>query len=114
MPAEVEQTSLCETDQQSDVRNHTVPGVRVHSYGGTAKKSNAKQFDSYGESYGKGDTIGYPPRHGIPLGMAIPRLTPVSHTTGRVAIKPAMRHGFNTRRSTDSSIGPEIDICSVQ
>lgn len=29
-----------------------------YGYGGTAKKSNNKQFDSYGELYGKGDVIG--------------------------------------------------------
>lgn len=29
-----------------------------YGYGGTAKKSNNRQFDSYGELYGKGDVIG--------------------------------------------------------
>lgn len=35
-------------------------GTDRHSfgYGGTGKKSHARQFDSYGQEYGKGDVIG--------------------------------------------------------
>ena len=49
-------------------------------FGGTGKKSNCKQFDSYGESFGLQDTIGcyldlddmaiYYTKNGVDLGKA--------------------------------------------
>ena len=73
-------------------------------YGGTAKKSNSRRFDSYGETYGPGDVLGCYvdfdrfevsfTKNGNDLGVAfkLPRTRPVDPLFPALCLKNAEAH----------------------